>query len=601
MRPPVSVYTNRSDPRRARGRGTAVSAFARLPFFRWLPWLSVAAPVGFVLTEAAQWIRNIPRWDEFDSVLDFLVALDAGMGAGEMAERLAAVQNEHRMVASRLVFAVSYALTGGVNFAALAWLGNLFLVAAAALLVWRGAEGAARMRLAWIVALAAFQLQQHENFFWGGASIDHFFVVLAAVAALAALLRPGPRWWAAGAGAAGLASFSLTHGFVVWPAGLVLLLAERRRRAAAAWLAAGAGATAWFLRDFAFNPAHGLPGATEVPATLRYALTIAGSSAALEDLRVAPWLGGLLVAAAAALGRRGFRPGERLAGGVLLWCLGSIALIAWGRAGLAADWVPVASRYLILSSLAWATALWLGLGRLLAAAETAPPEGARAGWRRAARWAPAGLAAGLAAFNVAASEPHRAAGRVLARMSELPVRSYHRHGTFAHAMAPLYPDAARADALIAEAARRGIYRLPAAETLTLAEPRRLALEESEETGDAVYYIEEAAAEPGGTRVRGWAFRPDERRRRGEAAVVFRSEHGLVAYEVLPRLRPDVAKEFARGDASYAGFELRLPPGALPPGTFQVGLCFGHGDGAEYTMTGATVRVPPAGTVARGDG
>ena len=86
-------------------------------------------------------------------------------------------------------------------------------------------------------------------------------------------------------------------------------------------------------------------------------------------------------------------------------------------------------------------------------------------------------------------------------MSELPVRSYHRYGTFAHTMAPLYPDAARADALIAEAARRGIYRLPAARTLTLAEPPLVLL---------VFGLQLAA----------WAYL---RRARKEAAVLGKLE------------------------------------------------------------------------------
>lgn len=545
----------------------------------WLYALLALVPVGIVGFEVACWIRDIPRWDEFDTTLDLLVALDSGAGLREIFERLVAPHNEHRMVVSRSLFAASYWLCGGIDFAAIAVAGNLCLVGAVALLVTAAETAAARARLAAILTLGIVQLQHHECLFWGGASIDHFFVVLATVGALRAVTLTGRGAVAAGCGCALLATFSLTHGMMVWPVGLALLGAERRWRAAGAWAAVGTLAVGLFFYGFQVNPAHRLPTPHDLPQVGAFWLRLLGSSPALDDVRIAPWLGGVFVAAALWVFRGGWSARERLALGVIAWCLGAMAMVAWGRAMVAPAWMPVSSRYLILSSLAWASLIGVVVERGLARR----PQWA--GW-----WLPPALAA-LFCFNVAANFSHRAEGRELARASELAVRSYHRHGTFAESADSLYPDPARADELMAEAQRRNLYRLPALEELTLPETPPVTLDEPTEIDSAVYFIEEVELRGGEMCVRGWAFPRDRTMRFGELAVVFRSEEGLFAFEAAPRLRPDVAEAHERWDAANGGFELHLPESSLPPGNFEIGVCFSADRDAEYMMTANTVTIP----------
>lgn len=540
--------------------------------------LLVVLPVGHVAMEVATWVRNIPNWDEFDTVLAWLIALDDGVVRGAVAKELFAVQNEHRTAVSRLLVAAIFGLTGGINFQLLAVLGNLFLAGVFAVLLAAVAEREARWRLAAVFAPVVCQLQHHESWFWAGSSIDHFFVVLAVAGALVALGSARRGAFGVGVAAAALATFSLAHGLLVWPLGAAWLAAERRWRELRLWLGIGVVTVAVFFAGFRLNPGHRLPQVGDLPAIVVYWLTLIGSSPALDDMAVAPWLGAGFLAAAGWAARRGVRPSERLAGAMVLWCLGAMAMIAWGRALLAGEWVPVASRYVILSSIAWALLIWIGVERAWARWEG----------RRRREWWLAPLWGGLIVFNLTANEAHEAAGRVFAQRMEEAVRTFQRQGTFARAATPLYPDPQRADEVIRAAAARGIYRLPDVGAPVVAAPWSLESEDAHEIGDAVYFIEECAVGPENMRVRGWAFRRDHTMRLGCLAVAFRGRDGVFAFAAKPVLRPDVAKIFKRSDAVYAGFELTMPKSRLPRGELDVGMVFSPDDSPEYMMTAGKI-------------
>lgn len=544
--------------------------------------LLALAPLAFVAVEVGRWVRNIPNWDEFDTVLDFLAALDAGAGPVEVVERLVAVQNEHRTVVSRLLFAAAYWLWGGINFAALAVIGNLFLVGVFLRLLLAVPDVTARARLAVIGAFGIFQLQHHESFFWGGASIDHFCVILLAVLALGCLARERPSVAAGGAWGV-LASFSLAQGLMIWPVGALVLGRSARCRDIVLWLAIAGATVAVFVAGFEFNPGHRRPELHELARIAGYALTLAGSSPALGHLAVAPWLGLALVAAAAWLAWTR-RPGETLALATIAWCLGAIVMVAWGRALLANEWTPITPRYMILSSLPAALVAWLAVERCRTA---------HAAWR-AGWWAVAAAAAG---FNVAANAGHEHAGAVFARNAERAVQAFRLHGTFRAAPVALYPDPARADGLIRDVAEREIFELPAVHELVLCGTQPVELDDVREIGDAVYFLEDVDPGPERLRIRGWAYRPEHTTRLGDTAVLFRSARGVFAFMATPELRPDVAEAAQRWDAAYAGFDLILRPGDLPPGDYGIGVCFDADGDAEYMMTAGRVSIPGA-TLAR---
>jgi hypothetical protein len=532
-------------------------------------------PAAFIAGEVLAWVRNIPHWDEFDTVLDLLLALEASPGAGRVGELLLAPNNEHRMLVSRLLFALSYWVTGGVNFAALAVIGNLFIVGAVALLAWSARGQAARWRLATVLGALVFQLQHHENFFWGGSSIDHFLVVLAAVAAFRALDRGGRLALAGGIAAGAAATFSLAHGLLVWPLGAALLAAQRRGRALAIWSAAAAAGAVLYFQGFAFNPG------TPPPRPRRSARRgRAGSHAARRRTRTRPPRPRPLPRRRPARhpgAARPARPRPPRAARSRRRRVGRRRPRP-RRLGPHADHGPLGAAHLALlhlSALAWALVLWVGWERLV---------------RRhgAGSLVVAPVLAALLAFNVAASAAHDGVGRSFARTAERGAWNYHRDGTFALSPPILYPDPARADGLVRACADRGLYRLPRAATLTLAEPTLVSLADSTEIADAAYYIESIRSVADSVVIHGWAFRRQHRLREGDIAVLFRSSAGLLACEATPLHRPDVAREFRRPDATYSGFRVRVPRASLPADRLQIGVGFDLDGDPEHMMTAHTV-------------
>jgi len=85
-------------------------------------------PVGYMLGRAVEASANIVYWDEFDTALSLVLRLQDGVTPTAFFKELFAMNNEHRMMTSRLLFATSYALTGTVNFTFISLMGNASIV-----------------------------------------------------------------------------------------------------------------------------------------------------------------------------------------------------------------------------------------------------------------------------------------------------------------------------------------------------------------------------------------------------------------------------------------------------------------------------------------
>jgi hypothetical protein len=157
------------------------------------------------------------------------------------------------------MFAISYWLTGTVNFHVIGAIGNLFFVGACIILIVAVKGWERRLRLGVVLAFLMFQLEHFESFLWSGASIDHFQVVTLAVGAIASLAVATGRRLALAVILGFLATFTLAQGSVVWPVGAVMLLHQRRWNHLASWCACGVVVVALFLHGFEFNPGTTFP------------------------------------------------------------------------------------------------------------------------------------------------------------------------------------------------------------------------------------------------------------------------------------------------------------------------------------------------------
>ena len=225
-----------------------------------VPGLTALAllPVAYMVVRTSLAFRNAAYWDEIETVLDFLLKLQAGPTWQESIGQLFSPGNEHRTVTSRLLFAVSYWLTGTVNFTVIGVIGNLFLFGVCGLLLATAGTAVRRLQLALLLSGLLFQLQHFENFFWSGSSIDHFQVVTLATAAFVALAWPTRTGLALASLSAALATFTLAHGLLVWPLGALVLGHARRWRHLAAWGGGAVFTLGVFFTGYGRNTGHAI-------------------------------------------------------------------------------------------------------------------------------------------------------------------------------------------------------------------------------------------------------------------------------------------------------------------------------------------------------
>ncbi len=539
-------------------------------------WLLVIIPAIFVAANAVLYLRNIVFWDEFDTVLHFLTQLKTHPDLNTWWHEITGIQNGHRMVTSRLLTAVLWKLTGTVDFRWLGMIGNLYLGVLYIVLVQAAPSGWSRLRLGLGMGLLLFQLQHYESLFWSGSSIDHFHVPLLVAIALRCLTvsaeRPlsWARWWG-GLAAASAASFTLAHGLVVLPLGLVVLVLDRRHRAAVAWAGVSAIWIALYFHDFSTGSISGQSAGI---------LNIVGYALALLGAPIAQlWQPGAPIAGIVLLGGLGtliwhHRDRRRLSffPAYAGWLVTSIGLIAYARASSAGPPL-LSSRYLILPCLLWALAIYGAL-------ELRPQSHQAA--RRDLGWA----IAALLVFNLTANALFRHTGASWATLKAQAVRDYYQTGTLDRTPFPLFNQPRKGQCILTEAAEAGIYRLP---TLTREVPDSEPAEPAA-PDRIVYYIDEARVTNEAVIICGWAAGHEVNMSHARLRLVLASPgQGIRLFDVQRVPRDDVARALDDERARESGFSFVLPRDELPTGDYRIGIVLRHGDKRERIMTDTWVR------------
>jgi hypothetical protein len=532
-----------------------------------LLWFSILIPIGFVAWRVQLSLRDIVFWDEFDAVLSFIVRLYERTGWSDVLQLATSWHNEHRPLTSRLLYTLVYALTGKVNFILIGIIGNLYLLMGCVLLVLAMKTGMRRLQMGVILAWSVFQLQQHENFFWSGSSIDHFHVVMLGIAAMICLRQPD---WVGFFGAvlfSFLSVFTLAHGLMILPVVSLMLMVERRWREWVIWLLWGTLLGLFFVHDFEFRPQHG--ALETIGSILRYWLQLLGASPGFMFKPVAEWFGfGLLVWVGVWLARGGLRR-EPLVASIVLFLAGAMLLIAFGRAGLNGG--VLGSRYVILSSVIWALMLFTVLQK--GRDSTAAPS--------LFVW----ITLGLMIFNVAANLRHVGWGLKFAQSREATIVHYRLTGSFRESAFPLHPLAQNAESIYWKAKRRGIYKFP-----------RLCQQVSatgwSATGRIQYYIDEVQATPYAVYVRGWALVPETADAAQTIYLVLQGTQNKLAFTTRVEPRPDVAKLYNQPADALCGFNFVATRDRLPSEPLRVGIAIGDGATIDHIMT--DTMVVPAG-------
>lgn len=518
-------------------------------------------PVAFVGLTVAASARNIVYWDEFDTALDLLLALDTGVDARGFFERIFAINNEHRMITSRLLFAFSWWTTGTVDFSVMGAIGNLFLVALCVTLLAAAGTLERRVRLGVVLAALMFQLGHYENFLWSGASIDHFQVVMLAIGAIVGLARGTKPAFALAAVLAVLATFTLAQGLVIWPVGAVMLWRAQRRSEFWVWLGLAALTGLAFFQGFELNSGHQIASQKGVTDVLLYWLSLLGAPLAFGHGALAPYAGTLLLAGIVWLGLRGGWRNEPVMLPVALYGMGALALIAIGRAEVAGG--QLQSRYMVLSALTWVTLLF---GCLEYASHPLRP------WRVLVACLPV-----LAAFNIASNHRFAPAVESFVEGRDEAALRFKQHRQMGTSQFRLYPVPARAELLLAATTQRGLYELP-----RMCE--RVHIPGAKPSGRIAYHIDEVHGQTPGTYISGWAVIPGETSRPGEIYLVLRSATSDLILTTVPKTRPDVVAAHGKPEWRDSGFRIAVGRSRLPAEELQIGILIKRGRNVEYIMT-----------------
>jgi hypothetical protein len=540
--------------------------------------LAPALALAELLARAAV---DVPAFDDYDALVDFLVRWVERDEAGARLRLLFAQHIEHRPAVLRAAAATAFALTGHLD---LRWLQAFGALALPCLLgaLFASFRPAAPARERWLpfapAALLLLHPQYWSAYLWPTCSATNFFAVAFALLCFRAL---GGRTWAsfaAAAAAAAAATFSQGNGVLALPLGFVALAGSASRTRRAAWLAFATALAAAYAAAFAqpfdtWSAGVNLSTPSSVARTALYALNFLGSAAAFSQRGLSLAAGAALVASAALLFARGaWRRSPALAA-LLLFLLASAGLNALVRAQQGAAAALLQDRYRFYAS-TFLAASWLAW-----AAE-------RAG-RRGERGLVAGALAVSLAFSVASHALYR--GEVLGLSQRLEAGLERWWATGDGGL--FYPRFEKASRVLLRAYALGVLRPAPRLVASLgAAPAGVAFPEP---GAGVSFRFEALRHDGAVFLAGGWAHAGPTARGQEVFVVLRSAERTLALPArsVPRLdvlgagRAQHAREFG-----LSGFRLLAEAPQVPPGDYRVGILVRRGGASWLSFRGDALRV-----------
>ncbi len=182
---------------------------------------------------------NIPYKDDYDAILGWLVDYKASDFGGRL-KLLFLQHNEHRLLASRLVYATYYTLFGDVNIRSFIFLANIQLIGilAIGMVFIKRFVGGFWAVPAFVLALCLFDVNNFENADFAMAGMQNFGIVWWFMLSLFFYTRPGNKNLVAALLFQALAAFSSGNGMVAGGALFVYCLLSQDRRKA---ILSGAG------------------------------------------------------------------------------------------------------------------------------------------------------------------------------------------------------------------------------------------------------------------------------------------------------------------------------------------------------------------------
>jgi hypothetical protein len=501
--------------------------------------------------QSANLLQNMPMWDEFETVLSFIMDYRASGSWGESAATFFATANEHVVLTSRLVVVFLYELTGKVNFTHLAIIGDAFILGAIILLGLSQETKRLGLICAAVASLLIFQMQHYENLFSSYASIDHFQIVLLTTGCLTLLVRGG-RWPTLMAGLlATLAAFTLAHGVAVLAAGACILLVQRQKRTLYLWLGFASIVVAlflWRLGSYSTIPSPRI-GFQGVKNFFVYWLTMMGGVPSLGNQQVALVSGGAgLLILGWLLVKRTFCKDPFLCA-IALNSVIACVLISYGRVNSVG--IPaLSSRYMIQSALIWTAIALLVVKNLGTPRRVALGSGA--------------LIAVACLLNVASTLHFSREAYLFVQRRIDATRYYDEKNTFVGLRLPIFPKPLEADVILATAAREAIFRVQTAVSREVVAPQSFTL------SPIIFHFDKLALASRNLHVRGWMLTREQISTDLVPHLLLQEGDKSFLFRGFTEKRADVTRANpGRTDTEDCGFYFVIPREKIPAGTYNL--------------------------------
>ncbi len=192
----------------------------------WVLWITFFVPFFIYILYVFRYAVNIPYFDDYDAILNFLNKFIQVQTLGEKVSLLFSQHNEHRIVFDRVVSLCYYYLLNEVNFRSLIIFGNLGWMLTTVMLILYLQKNF-HLSLAQLLPIPYLLLSfsHWENMFFAMAAIQNYWFMFFSLAFLICLSR-GKLFLSCAFFS--IALFTSGGGAVLYPLGNIFLLMQRR-------------------------------------------------------------------------------------------------------------------------------------------------------------------------------------------------------------------------------------------------------------------------------------------------------------------------------------------------------------------------------------
>lgn len=308
---------------------------------------------------------NIPKWDDHALKMFLLEYIKASTFSEKLAA-LVAQHNEHRIALTRYIAWIDYSLIGKLNYRHLMLAGNILLLGV--LFIWGKILVANKKPLYTLLPIPFLwlTLANWENMYWGMASIQNFGIVTLIATAIYLLSRQRIASFILSLVVLVLSLLTSGNGLILLPIGGVLLFLLKDYKKLIAWSIVSVIAAFLYFTNYTKTP-YNPESKASLPELAKGYMAFIGAFAEAfpvsNHFGITIVLGTILFIVAISISitcflrliRNQYKSNESKAMdtfclGLLLFILGTAAIVVIGRAGFGLDGL-ITSRYKIYSLL----------------------------------------------------------------------------------------------------------------------------------------------------------------------------------------------------------------------------------------------------------